>query len=132
MSAKRYPRPQPGDELTTLHFKAIYDALERLELRVANGSGLTLSAGPGGTVIGLAERKGFWIKLTSNSSNAYAWTEQLPQSGGTWVDGYQSGTTSSDPAREVNGLTTPPTLPKIVRAWRGVQSNEVLFGLSTC
>jgi hypothetical protein len=50
------------------------------------------------------------IKLTSNSGNAYAWTEQYDDGSGNPVDQPASfqGTTTIIPAYEITGLTTVP------------------------
>lgn len=128
----RLPTVLPGDEILAEHITALYDLVRRLQVSVAANSGLVMDSGAGGVALGLALAEGFWIRLTSNSGNAFAWTEVIPQSGGTWVDGYRSGTSGSDPARELNGNTSIPALPLIVRAWRAPASHEVLFHLGSC
>lgn len=126
------PKVEPGDEISADHIAAIYDALQRLQITVSQNCGITMDSGSTGITLGLGINEGFWIKLTSRSSNSFAWTEQIHQAGDTWVDGYQSGTTSTDPAHEVNGNSTLPTLPVKVWAWRVPASNEVTFNIGTC
>jgi hypothetical protein len=128
----KLPTLKPGDELWDVHFNVIYDAIKRLQLSVGENSGIDLDSNAGGMAIGLGDNDGFWIKLTARSGNSFAWTEQIPQTGGTWVDGYQSGTTGSDPAHEANANTSLPTLPHKVWAWRAPASNEVVFLLGSC
>ncbi len=127
-----FPRADPGDEITTLHFKALYAALEQLKINIPGGGGLIITETPKGYAMASDCREGFWAKLTINSSNDYAWIEQIPQSGGAWVDGYSTGTTSTDPAHELNGNTSIPSLPIIVWAWRSATSGEVLFQQGLC
>src|SRR5215469_5221488 len=110
----KLPRVKVDDEITTKHFNDLYEALEKLEIDVGPSSNLIIHKGTSGLSMAAAIRRGFWIKLTSNSSNSYAWTEQYAQSGGTWVNGQSSGTTGADPAHEINGNTTIPSLPVIV------------------
>lgn len=125
-------RVSPGDEITTEHFNRLHEALRALQINLAPGANLDVQSTPAGYTVAANPRKGLWIKLTGNSSNAYSWTEQLPQPSGTWADGYRSGTTSADPAHEINGNTSPPSLPLIVWAWRAPQSGEVVFQVGGC
>jgi hypothetical protein len=128
----KLPTVRPGDEILAEHITAIYDLVRRLQIATGENSELTLDSGDGGNVLNAPTNDGMWVKLTSRSSNAFAWTEQIPQTGGTWVDGYQSGTTTTDSAHEANSNTTLPTLPVIVWAWRAPASNEVTFLLGSC
>lgn len=126
------PNPRPGDEIEARHLALLYDALRRVALSVAGNSGLSLDSGDHGTIIGFTGDDGFYIELTANSGGAYAWTEQLADGAGTWVAGYRSGTTSTDPAYEMNGNTSIPSLPQIVHARRLPSSNAVVFQLGSC
>lgn len=129
----RIPRVQPGDEFTADRYNALVDGLKRCRLSVAHGnsSGLELDTGAGGNVLSFSRSEWFWIDLTARSGNAYAWSEVIPQAGGSWVSGFRSGTTSVDPAAEINGDTSF-TLPQRVYAWRELASNEVLFQIGAC
>jgi hypothetical protein len=126
------PKVKPDDEILAEHFEGIYRALEKLQISIGQNGSITMDDSGSGIALGMNAREGFWIKLTSNSGAAYAWTEQLAQPSGTWVDGYQSGTTATDPAREINGNASPTSLPLIVWAWRAPQSAEVVFQLGSC
>ncbi len=100
-------------------------------------SGRRLRFGRGFTVKGdevaLAERPGWWAKLTARGAAAnYAWTRQIATMGGTWSDDTTlTGTTSDDPAYEVNGVTTL-TLPTRAWCWRDHETSEVRFSMSVC
>jgi hypothetical protein len=128
----KLPTVQPGDEILAEHVTALYDLIRRLRITTGENSGLDSDSSNAGIAIGLGDSDGFWVKLTSRSGNDFAWTEQIPQPGGTWVDGPQSGTTTTDPAHELNANTTLPALPVKVWAWRAPASNEVLFSLGAC
>lgn len=130
--ARKLPRVRAGDVLRADDLNALYEALERLRLTVGLGSGLTLAETPGGTTLGWSGRPGMWIKIgSSHTGSAYAWTEQLPATGGTWVVGPASGTSTVDPARELNGNATVPA-NTIVRAWRAPQTLGILFAYDHC
>jgi hypothetical protein len=131
MEAK-LPTVQPGDEILAEHFNAIYDFIRRCQISVGENSGIDMDSGPGGVALALGDNDGFWIKLTSRSGNDFAWTSQIHQGGTTWVDGYESGTTSTNPAHEANANSSIPTLPVKVWARRDPASNEVLFSLGNC
>ena len=55
-----------------------------------------LTAGAGGA-------SPFPAKLTSSSGTAYAWTEQIEAAAGTFTNGTRTGTTTLNPAYELNG-----------------------------
>ena len=97
----------------------------------APGSGLRVVGSMAGRSF-MADRAEIgWIKLTSRSGAAHAWSRVMATAGGGWsVDSSLSGTTSSDPAYEVNGQT--PTLPYYARAWRDTETGEVRFSNGRC
>ena len=73
-------------------------------------------------------RRGFWLKLTSVASGTkYAWKEVVPATGGTWSDEGTTGSTTVDPAYEVNGRTTLTVDGAVYEAWRGETTEEVIF-----
>lgn len=113
----KLPRVKPGDLILAEHYQQLAAATEKVaNLRVE--APLELFDVPGGYLVRLAKTPDTWIKITgSPSGTAYAWTEQVPQSGGTWTNGPRSGTTSVDPAYEANGSTSVPA-NRIVRARR--------------
>lgn len=133
MSGPRFPVPKPGDAILADHLKVIYEALERLEA-VHYAPPLYQS----GDTIVLSGRPGFWIRLTGKSGSAYAWTRVYPQAGGTWLASpapNDAGTTTENPAREINGNATPTPSsgsPLYVRAWYAAEAREVRFQYGSC
>jgi len=67
----------------------------------------------------------FYARITGGAG-PYSWTEVTPASGGTWVTtpGGRSGTTTDNPAYEVNHKSVPAS--KVVRLYDGV-FGEMLF-----
>lgn len=58
-------------------------------------------SGPGSSLC-LGE---FWAEITDVDDNgAYSWKRVLPQSGGEWEDGEETGDPCNNPAYEVNGV----------------------------
>lgn len=125
--SRRFPRVTPGEPIKAEHANAIYEAEEMLEIVgvppiVVDGNEIRYEGSP----------PGFWIKLTgAPSSTAHPWQEVIPASGGSWTNGSRSGTTSTDPAYEINGSTATLT-NKYARAWRDPVSYEIRFNYSTC
>lgn len=115
MRNAKLPRVKPGDLITAEHINRLFSEAERLaNIQVAYP--LESHSNDGNTTIRVVSQSEAWIKITSAATGtAYAWTEQIEQSGGTWTNGPRSGTTSSDPAYEANGSTSV-TLNRIVRA----------------
>lgn len=113
----KLPRVKAGDLIYAEDYQRLAAAAEKVaNLRVA--APLELIDIPGAYMLRLSRTPETWIKITgAPSGTAYAWTEQVPQSGGTWADGPRSGTTSVDPAYEANGSTAVPA-NRIVRARR--------------
>lgn len=125
--ARKLPVVQPGQPILAEHILAIYEALQEIDLKVVP----PLVLGPLNTIY-LASKPGFWIKLTgAPSSIAHPWQEVIPAASGTWSVGSLSGTTSTDPAYEINGSTATLT-NKYARAWRDLATGEVRFNYSTC
>src|SRR4051812_42800552 len=102
----KLPTVHPGDEILAEHIAALYDLVRRCQIMTGENSELTLDSADAGNVLNAPVNDGMWIKLTSRSGNSFAWTEQVPQTGGTWVDGFQSGTTTVDPGHELNSNTS--------------------------
>jgi hypothetical protein len=121
-----YPDPKPGDVLTAEMLRVIYAGL-REPIAVVPPLYIT-----GTGAIGWGEEGGFWVEFTGAPSGAkHPWKEVLPEEGGTWADGVREGSTSDDPAYEINGSTVTLT-GKRARAWRDRASYEVRFHYSTC
>jgi hypothetical protein len=75
----------------------------------------------------------FPIKVTSGGTGGkYAWTEQVPAASGTWTAGTRSGTTTSDPAWEVNMNTAVPANTIILHAYRVPETGDVRFERGAC
>ncbi len=135
MPSPHLPRPKEGDILSEDFFDRYATAIEeRLRITVAEGSGLGMTTGPAGTTITYDRSWEGWIKLTAHgSAEKYAWTEQVPTSAGGWTNGKRAGTTTVDPAHEVNGLTTVSTASNnVVRAWRATANNRLYFQSDLC
>lgn len=102
----KIPRVEPGKPILTRSINGIVNAANRLRmLQVAPP--LAMNDGPQGPVIRNDQYEGFWARLTGNSGNAYSYQEVVWQ-GGTTVDvtGGRTGTTSTRPAYEANGVAT--------------------------
>jgi hypothetical protein len=117
-AGKFIPDVKPGDYFTLKLINSLIDEVNRLNrLSVAGGEAYDLP----GCGVGVRPSEPDWIyaKLTSQSGSTFAWTEQIPASGGAFTAGSRSGTTSSDPAYEANGAS--PTLPlnAVLRRARG-------------
>jgi hypothetical protein len=129
MFKKSFDPQRVGKPIAARTINAPADEIARLgNLRVEPP--LEMIDGPGGPMIRLAEPVAMWIKLTANSGANYAWTDQVRTDAG-WVAGFLSGTTSTDPAIEINGNAAVP-VNTIGRAWRDVTSASVLFMASSC
>jgi hypothetical protein len=121
---------KPGDPIRAEDEMALRKEVERLgrvtvsaPLRLAiDGGGYHFSVGASG------DSDGCWIKLTSRSGQAHAWTEQVPIPTGAWEDGPRDGTTSLNSAYEAN-LNNTFTLPAIV--W-GVPEGEEWRFVAPC
>jgi len=102
----KIPRVEPGKPILTRSINGIVNAVNRLRMMQVTPP-LSLSDGPIGPVLRNDLYGGFWARLTGNSGNAYSYQEVTWQ-GGTTVDvtGGRTGTTSTRPAYEVNGVTT--------------------------
>lgn len=126
-AAAGFPEGKAGDPFTELHWEAFVTVARALGIDVATGGGLVLANG------GLAStrKQWIWIKLTSVSSGAYAWTKVVRDPvTSAWVDTAESGTTSGDPAKPANSSVTISTFPYYVRARR--EGLELLFIGSAC
>jgi hypothetical protein len=81
---------------------------------------------PSSDTISLDEDDEFYARITGAPAGAsYPWHQVLPGSGGTWTDGPRSGTTTTRPIVEINGVTTVGTVRVYVR--RG--TNNVFYFL---
>lgn len=127
----RYERQQPGKPIRAQTINDPLDAIEaamKLSVTAPLGSWQTR----GGTVVYSQDpQKPFYAKITSGTSNGpYAWTEQIPQSGGGWTNGYSSGTSSQDPAYNTLAVT-PSTLPVVVELRRDTLG-ILRFSIGSC
>jgi hypothetical protein len=120
------PRVKPGDPITAEALNSLLDLADRAGIDLAVGSGLDRR---GGAIVSTRRWEGF-VKLTSRSGSSYAWTEAV-RVGGAWEDGVRSGTTTDDPALEVNAATSLSTFPTRVRAWR-LTDGTLAFQVSAC
>jgi hypothetical protein len=89
---------------------------------------LAMVNGPTGPHLRDDSEQPFYAKLTSGSGTGpYAWTRQY-WSSSAWHDGFESGTTSDDPA--YNGVSFTPTLPAILLLRR--QDGVLTFTAGSC
>jgi hypothetical protein len=97
---------------------------------------LTLADDAAGFTLGAALPERWYIKLTSHGSgSAYAWTRQIPATGGTWAahPSGRTGTTTVDAAREVGGNDVVDLTPNpVVMAWRDPVTGVLLFQMGPC
>lgn len=125
---------QPGERLTAAELNAIRRELQRLGTIsfVPPIAGLSDGSGVGIWYTGSPDR---YVKLTSGGTGGkYAWTLQVEVAGGGWANdpGGQSGTTSVDPAWEINSNTTVVLSPApVVPAWRDA-SGVLRFIAGSC
>lgn len=94
--------------------------------RVTGGPGVGITEGEGPPVIQDVRRAGFWAKLGASTGAAYAWTEQVELSTGTFEDGQQSGTVTALPAYEVNGVAGVAS-GTVVWVWPSDAADGYLF-----
>jgi hypothetical protein len=121
-----------GQVLTARDLNEIKAELKRLA-KVTAVPPLNVSSGAGGFRMDLELRVPFAIKVTSGGTGGkYAWTAQVPTATGTWAAGTGSGTTSVDPAYEVNVNTTVAANTIILRAWRDPATNVLFFERGSC
>lgn len=94
------------------------------------GGGAGVSDIGGGLQVTNLSREGFWIKITSGT-NPYAWTAVYESSPGTWADwSGLTGTTTVNPAYELNGNTTVAANTR-VRAEIGTDGTSLVFDASS-
>lgn len=125
----------PGERLTASELNALRAEVARLG-RISFVPPLGGAIEQGGVAIWYDAPWAGWVKLTSGGTGGkYAWTAQVETSGGTWANapGNLNGTTSVDPAYEVNATTTVPLSPNpVVWAWRDAGSGKLLFQMGSC
>ena len=132
----RAPRPgqpiRPGEEISAQWLNSLQSLLKSGQIVLAPGCGLELKhTADGGQEIRAVYTNAIWIKITGAASGtAYPWTQQLEAASGTWTNGTASGTTTTDPAYEINGNTSVAS-GTIVRAWRSAKGDLRFIG-STC
>lgn len=133
MPRKTLPRVNPGDAVTAAIINSASEALE--QQRILPGAGVKVADTGQGVAISVDGIVGFWAKVgavsTSGAAPAYAWTEQITQDGGTWVDGPRAGTTTDNPARE---STANATVASGTIAWfrQAPGSEQLVFTASKC
>lgn len=130
MPIPRFRTVRPGDILSAADENRQREELTRLGSITGSGW-VEIDESGAGLSIRLDVPRNIFIELTAESAGAYAWKEKVRASAGTWVDrtGGLTGTTTSTPARDVNGTTDIPA-GRIVRAWPAHpygNSDEFLF-----
>lgn len=96
---------QSGDPLTADRLNRHAEDVRRAG-GVPGGTGGDGFATSAGVSYGARPPGEFWIALgAEGAAGAYAWTEQVPDDEGTWIDGARSGTAAEDPAVELNATT---------------------------
>jgi hypothetical protein len=119
--------PKKGDEIRAEHIAALYEAYERIKFAAIPPLHFRDD-----NTLELGEQPGIWIKITgAPTGTAHPWKEQQATTGGAWQDAVMTGTTTSDPAYELNGSTATLT-GKIVRAWRDRATYEMRFLYASC
>lgn len=122
----KLPRVKPGDPITAADFNRLIDAADQCRLTVGQGGRLNLSATPDGYVLNAVVSEPIWGKITGPlSGGTYPFTEQFPDSGGTWTVG-----TLSDVAYEAEGNPSVAT-DTYVQLWRSA-SGDWRFLAGTC
>ena len=93
---------------------------------------VTTAAGP--LVTYVAQPVEIVALITSGGAGGiYGGKEQVPQTGGTWVDGVRTFDVSGVPLREISGNTSVPTGGTVwVIAKLAPSSNEFLFQFAAC
>ncbi len=141
MNITRLPRAVPGGIIAAPDFNQVAEAVERLGINF--GPGFAYSIGPAGTTAAVRpDRVEFWAKITghaapgtngsaSGGSGPYAWTEQVAQKDGSWLDGFNKGTVAVHPGYEVNGSTVVPT-GSIVKLRLEEGTNDWSFEFAKC
>lgn len=123
---------KPGQVLGAVEMNDIKAEIRRLG-KVSAEAPLYVQDNASGFRFDLDQRGTFPIKLTSGGTGGkYAWTGQDFAAGGTWANNASSGTTSVDPAYEVNGNASITTPTIVMRAYRDRQTNLVHFERATC
>lgn len=125
--SRRLPRVTKGQPIEADHANAIFEVGELISL-----VGIPPIHVEDNVIRYDGEPPGFWVKITgAPSSTAHPWEEVFPTTGGSWMVGTRSGTTSDDPAYEINGSTATLT-NKYARAWRDPVTYEIRFHYSAC
>ncbi|SIN70580.1 hypothetical protein SAMN05444166_0276 [Singulisphaera sp. GP187] len=122
----KLPRVKPGDPITDTDFNRLIDAANQCNLSVGQGGSLNMIADPDGYVLDAVTSEPIWGKVTGPlASGTYPFTEQFPDSGGTWTAG-----TLTDVAYEVEGNTSVAT-NTYIQLWRSA-SGDWRFLAGTC
>lgn len=121
---------QPDDYIKAEHIEFLRELARDLGVK-SQGSNVAI-LGPGLAVP--VWSPGLYILVTAyltGSGNGYAWTESIFTGSG-WASGPRSGTTTVDPAQEINGnIFSIPTGGIRVRAWRS-EGGSMLFQFGAC
>lgn len=93
-------RVSPGDPITARCWNVLAEAAEAAQIVLGSGSNIEGSFQAGGTHLRALILKTIFAKLTSQSGDSFAWTEQIgdPANPGDWKDGFYSGTIANNPA----------------------------------
>ncbi len=122
----KLPRVQEGDIVSIEDFNALIDAANGCGVTVGPGSGLIMTSGPDGGVLGTALASFLWAKTTGAiSGGKYPFTQQMPMAAGTWAAGPVTGN-----AYEVHGNPSVAS-GTYIKVWRAA-SGAWLFNASAC
>lgn len=133
-------RPTPGQpieegqQITAEWLNALLTLWQGNRIITPRDASLTSQPDPLGTLLMLDLDAMLVIKITGGGTGGkYAWTEQVETSGGGWADTSPAvtGTTSDDPAYEINGVASV-AVGSVVPAWRTISQGDLRFLSSTC
>lgn len=129
MFGRAFSRFKAGQRLNPKRINQALEAAERAG-RIELAAPLAAQTTPAGTLIRLAVGEPFYAKITSGTG-PYAWIEQIPAPGGTWTDGWLSGTVTTNGAyNNIPGVTL--TLPIYVDDMTFTTAAEYRFTARTC
>lgn len=104
----KIPPIRAGDLITEGWLNKIVDAANQANLTVGDGGSLALTVGPDGYSLSSVVSTSTYGKITGPiSGGQYPFTEQFPDTGGTWVAGTTTGTAyeqNNNPSVSVNTI----------------------------
>lgn len=114
--AAALPLWRKGQQLHRVYINQVVEHANAMGT-IIGGPGICVTRTAGAVAIALAQPATinstadvFVAKITASSSGAHAWTQLQPAAGGSFINhpSGKSGTTSLDPAYEINGRTSVP------------------------